>query len=355
MRQRVSHRTMALTEGSLHSSLQCRLFFAVATALFGFPLRYTGRMASISIESHLLSYTHATYHCIKVRLPINMQLAGIDHQKLFLLPGSLLLLLPVLTGAQHPCQISQPLTYGIVHVQAISIRTNILSNTTFFPIPEVAVTIHDVPTSLDGVTIFRWTETRTYFDTVDPSPTISGPQTTSTARDSYFVMRVMGSKQHSKRQSGTYWINTNGTMTNDCTSSPMYAITNGVLTSTLNGVHYTYSTSAGMAYAPFVPSTIPGPITTTFSLGSNQVLTWQNSEFYNGQASFCALSNGTVYAVFQENSQPDGCLYIQLSLFSVSSCQGISLATIMDPPGPSGYVMQSINLSGGTERLRNTS
>ena len=63
------------------------------------------------------------------------------------------------------------------------------------------------------------------------------------------------------------------------------------------------------------------------------MLSWTNAAFYNGQASFCALSNGTVYAVFQEAMQPDGCLFIQLSLFSVSSCQALSFATITGPIG----------------------
>jgi len=97
---------------------------------------------------------------------------------------------------------------------------------------------------------------------------------------------------------------------------------------------YTYSTSAGVGAAPFVPSTIAGDITTIFSISGNGVLQWINSAFFNGQASFCVVQNGTVYAVFAQGAQPDGCLFIQLTLFSVSSCQGISFATITGPPGP---------------------
>lgn len=59
---------------------------------------------------------------------------------------------------------------------------------------------------------------------------------------------------------------------------------------------------------------------------------------YNGQASFCAVQNGTIYAVFAQDAQPPGCFFISLSLFSVSSCQAISLATITGPPGPPGPI-----------------
>lgn len=59
-----------------------------------------------------------------------------------------------------------------VHEQIVSINTEVLSNTTFYPVPEVAVTITNAPTSLDGITTFRWTE----------SPKITwGPTLTSLA------------------------------------------------------------------------------------------------------------------------------------------------------------------------------
>lgn len=127
-----------------------------------------------------------------------------------------------------------------------------------------------------------------------------------------------------------------GSVTNDCTSSPIYSINAGQLTATVKGTVYTYSTSPGVAYAQFVPATIPGSITTTFALGGGGILNWLNEGFYNGQASFCTLSNGTIYAVFQQDSQPAGCLFIQLSLFSVSSCQALALSTITGPTGPTG-------------------
>ncbi|KAK4900939.1 hypothetical protein LTR27_002122 [Elasticomyces elasticus] len=139
-----------------------------------------------------------------------------------------------------------------------------------------------------------------------------------------------------QRQSGTFYVAANGTMSNDCTLSPIYAVNNGVLTTTVQGTVYTYSTSPGVTFEMFAPSTIPGSITTAFTLGAGGVLVWANAGFYNGQAAFCSLSNGTIYAVFQQNAQPEGCLYIQLTLFTVSSRQRLSYSTVTGPPGPTG-------------------
>ncbi|SMR41830.1 unnamed protein product [Zymoseptoria tritici ST99CH_1E4] len=230
-----------------------------------------------------------------------------------------------------------------VHEQIVSVNTEVLSNTTFYPVPEVAVTITNAPTSLDGITTFRWTE----------SPKITwGPTLTSLAsipqsleslataasdlENTSFILMVLRSDGLQIRQQGDVYMGANGTTSNDCTVSPIYAITNGVLTATMNGVRYTYSTAPGLPYAVFNPSTVPGAITTSFALSANGYLIWRNANFFNGQAGFCALQNGTVYAIFQQDARPDGCLYINLSLFDVSSCQALQLSTITGPTGPTG-------------------
>lgn len=261
-------------------------------------------------------------------------------QKLAFLRSSLLSLLPWATSGQAGCSISQPMTYGIVHQQVISIRTDVLFNTTFHPIPEVAVTIENAPTLLDGITTLYYTEMITHHRSsstrTEISHTRATPETSPTAAETTFLLAAMGiGNHHNKRQSGQWYMTPGGTISNDCTTSPIYTILSGVLTATINGTVYTYSTSPNLPFAAFIPPTVPGTIDTMFTLGSDETLTWTNPDFYNGQASFCAVSNGTVYAVFQENGQPDGCFYISLSLFSISSCQGISLATITGPPGVS--------------------
>ena len=254
-------------------------------------------------------------------------------KNLLALPRTLLLCLPSLIKAQQACPMQQPLTYRMVHEQVISINTDVLYNTTFNPIRDVTVTVDNAPTSMNGLTTFWWTESKTYMESHSLSRTTSAMHTTATPADSSFVILVMGEQHNHKRQSGSWYVSVNGTITNDCTTSPIYTISNGQLTATVNQVVYTYSTSTEVPYALFMPSTIPGTITQSFSLSGSKTLTWTNSAFFNGQASFCALANGTVFAVFQQNAQPDGCLYIQLSLFSISSCQGISFATITGPPG----------------------
>lgn len=260
----------------------------------------------------------------------------VNIRRLARLPSALLLSLPTLIASQEACLLELPLSYSIIHEQAVSINTKVLLNTTFNPFSNVEVTISNAPTSIDEVTTFTWTETKTHTSDRRVPSSISGGLATPTPTDSSFVMIVRGQDLHQKRQSGSYYVSADGVISNDCTHSPIYTINNGGLTATSNNVVYTYSTSSGVPYAAFVPSTVPGSITTTFWTGANQVLTWRNTAFFNGQAAFCAISNGTVYAVFEENAQPDGCLYIQLSLFSVSSCQGLQLSTITGPPGPTG-------------------
>ncbi|EMC92444.1 hypothetical protein BAUCODRAFT_27724 [Baudoinia panamericana UAMH 10762] len=227
----------------------------------------------------------------------------------------------------------------VVYEQAISINTNVRTNTTFHPIPEVAVTISNAPTSVDGVTTFRYTQPRTSTHSIGTSQSSSTSWATPTMVLNSFVLmvteahfaRVDGGRIH-RRQSGDFFIGSNGTVTNDCTLVPVYTVTNGMLAATDQGVTYTYSTSPGTPYELFAPSTIPGSITTTFSLGPNSVLNWQNDAFWNGQAQFCSVWNGTIYAVFRQNA-PDGCTHIDLQLFTVSSCQALALSTITGPTG----------------------
>lgn len=214
---------------------------------------------------------------------------------------------------QNACVIQQPINQTIVYQQAISINTDVISNTTFYPIPQAGVTITDAPTSLNFMTTLSWSRTSPYTTT----SVITTPSATPTQTDSSFVLLIMDTNSVQKRQSqNSYYVNTNGTITNDCSVAPLYAITNGVLTATVNNTAYYYSTDPGVAFAPFVPSTYVGSISTTFSASNSGMLMWSNSQFYDGQAQFCSLQNGTVYAIFQQNSAPSGCLYISLSIFS---------------------------------------
>jgi len=141
--------------------------------------------------------------------------------KLVLLPSALLLSFPDLPLAQGPCELDQPLLYGVVHEQAVSVNTDVLLNTTFNPFPEVAVTISNAPTSLDGITTFTWTQTKTYARYPPSMTSSSSVQTTTTASDTSYVLLVRDQKPNHKRQSGSYYVSADGVITNDCTTTPV--------------------------------------------------------------------------------------------------------------------------------------
>ena len=136
--------------------------------------------------------------------------------KLVLLSSALLLSLPDSLLAQGPCEM-----YGVVHEQAVSVNTDVLLNTTFNPFPEVVVTISNAPTSLDGITTFAWTETKTYARYPRSMTSSSSVQTTTTASDTSYVLLVRDQKPNHKRQSGSYYVSADGVITNDCTTTPV--------------------------------------------------------------------------------------------------------------------------------------
>ncbi|QIW96075.1 hypothetical protein AMS68_001593 [Peltaster fructicola] len=134
-----------------------------------------------------------------------------------------------------------------------------------------------------------------------------------------------------KRQSGFSYVGTNGATTGSCIDAPTYSLINGQLYASQGGVTYQYSTTPGVAYTKFVPTTEPGLITTQFSFSSGTYLSWTNNLFFNGEAQWCSTVDGTVYAVFQENGQPTGCFYIALSLLSSADCQAAVTASATIP------------------------
>ena len=205
----------------------------------------------------------------------------------------------------------------VVYQQQVALNFTLADNTTFYPIPEVAITVTNAPTTFDGVTTLTWVQTVVETYIITSSTDSISPVPSPVATPSSFILAVSGIGVRQRRQAGTYFVGVNGSVTNDCTQAPIYsASSGGVLTETINGTTYTFSTNSGVTSQIFSASTSPGSITTAFSVGSGGVLTWSNPAFYNGQAAFCALTNGTVYAVFSQNGTPDGCRYVQLSMFS---------------------------------------
>lgn len=244
------------------------------------------------------------FHCLQS----GAKMRNISLRHIFLAFADLLSTLPISVRSQSACLSPRPPIQHVVYEQAVSINTDVLYNTTFYPLPEAAITVTNAPTRYSGVTTLQWTSTILDDDT-SPSYRVTrsnAPSPSPTQVEDTFVLVAMRARQIEKRQSGSYFVSSEGTITNDCTTAPIYTARNGVLTATVNGVVYTYSTSAGVGYAPFVPSTVPGSITTAFTIGANAVLQWQNDAFYNGQANFCVVQNGTIYAVFAQDAQPQG-------------------------------------------------
>jgi len=233
--------------------------------------------------------------------------------------------------SQSSCSLQTPLAQTIIHEQVVSLQATVLTNTSFYPIPEVAVTVTNAPTSLDTLTTLSWSQTRPYTAFNPPSASFqtSIVPTPSPTDESSYVLIIQGLSSVQKRQSPIF-VGVDGATTSNCSNTPTYRLANGVLTSIINGQTYYFSTEPGVAYAPFVPSLTPGSITTYFAAANNGIVSWINSLFWNGEAQFCSTDNGTVLAIFQQNEAPEGCRFIQLSFYN-SRC-----ALSADGGGPSG-------------------
>lgn len=99
-----------------------------------------------------------------------------------------------------------------IRQQVVSINTYAESNTTFYAIPEVAVTVTNAPTSFDGTTTFEWTEARVpRSQWRSQNSATSGLQsstiaaaygmTTVSPMDDYYIITAMGARvANAKRQ-----------------------------------------------------------------------------------------------------------------------------------------------------------
>lgn len=213
-----------------------------------------------------------------------------------------------------PSIAAQSCSQTTVYEQPVSINTEIETNTTFTPVPGYAMTISNAPTSIDTLTTLMMTGSNAY------PASASASEVGSTNAGTSFYLVGLPRWPRQKRQAGFSYVGSDGTMTTDCTNAPIYSLVNGQLFAVQSGITYQFSAQLGLSYQRFVPTVVPGPITTTFSFAASNVLQWTNAQFFNGEASFCSMANGTVYAVFTEGGQPFGCFYIALNLYSQSSC-----------------------------------
>ena len=93
---------------------------------------------------------------------------------------------------------------------------------------------------------------------------------------------------------------------------------------------------SGEQYANFTPSASPWSITTVFTVDSHNNLLWSNINFYNNEARFCVMGDGTIVAGFVDPALAlTGFLFVVLSLTGVSSCVAqVGRAVLSGPTGP---------------------
>ena len=104
-----------------------------------------------------------------------------------------------------------------------------------------------------------------------------------------------------------------GTVTSDCTQSDVCYINSQGQLSLVNGA--TYSTNTGVASEPFVPSTSPGTISTTWQL-SGTVVKWNHVGFLNGTAALCLDPTSGTVQVYFTSPPPTSCISVILTSVS---------------------------------------
>lgn len=131
-----------------------------------------------------------------------------------------------------------------------------------------------------------------------------------------------------------------GQATDSCSDAIVYNLINGQLYSNSSAGSEQFSTEVGVQYANFTPNSTPGSVTTVFSVDSQNNLLWSNANFYNNQARFCVMRDGTLVAVFDDPMMaPEGCAFVLLSLTRVSTCAAaVGAPALSGPSGPSGPI-----------------
>lgn len=150
---------------------------------------------------------------------------------------------------------------------------------------------------------------------------------------------------HIKRQYA--YLAGTGQATDSCANAVVYNLVNGQLFSNSSAGSQQFGTDLGIQYANFTPSSTPGSLTTVFSVDSQNNLLWSNANFYNSQARFCVMRDGTLVAVFDNPLlAPEGCAFVLLSLTRVSTCAAaVGAPALSGPSGPVGVRIMIISPS----------
>ncbi|KAI1335317.1 hypothetical protein F5Y15DRAFT_419983 [Xylariaceae sp. FL0016] len=110
-----------------------------------------------------------------------------------------------------------------------------------------------------------------------------------------------------------------------CDDATLFSLTNGELRSGGQPI----ATDPGVAYIP-IHVNPTASISTTFSV-VNGILHWYNTAFAGGEAGFCQVASGQVYATFAAPSTfPAGCAVVSIVVYESTQCQNGQIV----PGGP---------------------
>lgn len=112
------------------------------------------------------------------------------------------------------------------------------------------------------------------------------------------------------------YITADGNTTADCGAAAPFILNNGLLSS--NGQFV--SATGFVPYSPLAASPYIGAISTTFSVMKSSILTWNNTRFPGGHATFCIMDS-TVEVVYNGlGLLPSGCAQVFLRYVPADSC-----------------------------------
>ncbi|KAL9110889.1 MAG: hypothetical protein Q9227_004689 [Pyrenula ochraceoflavens] len=262
------------------------------------------------------------------------------------------------TGVDYEIELCPVASHEVVEtvtiLDPVDVRGCFEKPTTLNPYPDITIPVSNTPTCIEKLFYHANVFTTTLFPHVGPpvSPTILASNSsaivppppsvteispssvtrplspivttsssllvpTTTPVPSTPFLLTLSSLRTTKRQASGF-VNGTGVASGCNTGSSFYLINNELYEDGLE-----ISTFPGLPYMVLAGSTQVSSITTSFALEDN-VLTWRNSNFTDGQALFCLGSNGLIYAVFDQSQTPTDCSPTQLSAIPGVSCPGFN-------------------------------
>ena len=227
---------------------------------------------------------------------------------------------------------NQYVTQMVLVKQAVHVKSFVPENTTISIRSDFSLAVRNAPTHLD----FTTTHTRTHstvhtvYEKASMSVSVVSdrPATPSdfpaelVDTSAVFALEINIGERDRRRQLPSRqlpktpgYVGFDGLATTACSNASTYSLQNGqLIVQFANGSIEGYSTSGTVPYQAFIPSVFNLGISQTFSLSPSGILLWTNALFGNGNALFCVIADGTIYAVFVYGLQPPGCIFIDLTI-----------------------------------------